>query len=446
MRTLRLFMLAFICVLFSCGLAFGEAWKWTTTWSASAHGPYPSGNASAQPVQSFSFPDPAVGAKDQSFRMIVMPDVWGKSLRIRLSNAWGTKPVTFDGVFAGIQLSGSAILKNTNTEVLFGGKRQVQIAPGEMAWSDPVNLPFVRMPHSLDGRKLAVSFHIEGESGPMTWHAKSMQTSYVTFPGAGSHGSEESEAAFIQPVASWFFVDAVDMLLSDTRTVVAFGDSITDGTASTQNGDDRWPNVLSRRLHDKYGWSVSVVNAGIGGNQVIGPKDFTPHTPQKPYQGGPAAITRIERDVTSLSNVATVIWLEGINDFSKNGNSEAEPVIEGMKQGVALIRAKIPGVRILGATVTTALGSTSAAHGFKEQDDKRKILNEFIRKTDIFDAVIEFDSVTLDPATGGMRAEFVPESTTGGPGDKLHPNRLGYVSMGMSIDLDLILPDLNVSK
>jgi len=92
-------------------------------------------------------------------------------------------------------------------------------------------------------------------------------------------------------------------------------------------------------------------------------------------------------------------------------------------------------VRVIGATLTSALNATNAAHGSKEQDDKRRALNAFIRSSGVFDAVAEFDAATLDPSTGGMKAEFIPESTTGGPGDKLHPNRAGYLAMGETIDL-----------
>src|SRR3954463_12020550 len=142
-----------------------------------------------------------------------------------------------------------------------------------------------------------------------------------------------------------------------TPVVVAFGDSITDGTASTMNGDDRWPDVLSRRLRAAYGSRVAVVNAGIGGNQVAGPPEYSP---QKPFPGGPSAGARLDRDVVSLSGVTTFVWLEGINDFSKNGNAPVEAFEAGMREGVARLRGKIPGVRVVGATMVTALGSTSA--------------------------------------------------------------------------------------
>lgn len=111
-----------------------------------------------------------------------------------------------------------------------------------------------------------------------------------------------------------------------------------------------------------------------------------------------------------------------------------------MRDFVSRIRAKFSGVRIIGATVTPALGSTNANHGSPEEDAKRKALNQFIRAGGLFDGVADFDVVILDPQTGGMRAEFVPESTTGGPGDKLHPNRVGYLVMDMAIDLNLLVP------
>jgi lysophospholipase L1-like esterase len=224
---------------------------------------------------------------------------------------------------------------------------------------------------------------------------------------------------------------------------MAFGDSITDGTASTMNGDDRWPDVLSRRLKALYGNKVAVVNAGIGGNQIAGPAEYAP---DKPVAGGPAAGQRLDRDVLALSGISSLIWLEGINDFSKNGNATVDKVIAEMKDGVARLRKKWPDIRVIGVTVISALGSSSAAHGFPEQDAKRKELNDFIRSSGTFDAVIDFDKVVLDPQSGGLKLEFVPESTTGGPGDKLHPNRAGYLAMGQAIDLDLFKPDRSRSK
>ncbi len=442
MRALSLLMLFLLSACASMGdsATAPSASLWVTSWGASIQGPYPIGNPSAMPDMKHAFAQPASGARDQTFRLIVRPTLWGRETRIRLSNALGTKPVTFDGVHVGLQNSGAEITVGTNRPVTFGGKPGVTIAPGQSAWSDAVALPFVRdaAANELAGRKLAVSFHIVGESGPMTWHAKALQSSYVTWPDAGAKGAEENEASFPFATAAWFFLDALDMRSDGSAyAVVAFGDSITDGTASTINGDDRWPDVLDRRLRAAYGNRVAVVNAGIGGNQVLGPAVYP--TP-KPFPGGPSALSRLERDVLTLSGVKAVIWLEGTNDFSRNGNAPFEAVEKGLRDGVARIRARIPGVRVIGATLTSALNSSSAAHGFKEQDDKRRKLNDFIRTSGVFDGVADFDRATTDTSTGEMRAEFVPDNTVGGPGDKLHPNRLGYLAMGNVIDLKLLAP------
>lgn len=428
-RLLRAVVL--VCLVAGVPAAAYAQVRWVTSWAASVQGPYPVGNPSAQPDLSRVFPSPSAGARDQSFRLIVAPGFWGGHAKVRFSNALGTQPVTFDGAFVGLQWSGSAVIPGTQQPLTFGARASVTVAPGQSAWSDPVALPFVGPGQEMRGRKLAVSFHVAGTSGPMTWHAKALQSSYVTAPGAGARGEDPSEAAFPFATASWYFVDALDMAAPPgLGAIVAFGDSITDGTASTLNGDDRWPDVLSRRLGGRW----VVVNAGIGGNQVVGPAQYAP---DKPFPGGPSAISRLERDVLSLSGVKAVIWLEGTNDFSRNGNAQADAVIAGMREGVARLRAAIPGVRVIGATLTSALGSTSAAHGFELQDARRRKLNEFVRTGGVFDGVADFDRATTDPGTGAMKAEFVPDNTVGGPGDKLHPNRLGYQAMGMSIDLGL---------
>lgn len=434
-----------LSLAFSASSASAQSEKWVASWTGSVQGPYPVGNPSAQPDLRFAFPATAEGARDQTFRLIVRPDIWGRETRLRFSNVFGTKPVTLDGVFAGVQLSGAAIIAGTNVPVRFGHERSVTIQPGKSVWSDPIRLSFVRDANApeLAGRKLAVSFHVAGASGPMTWHAKALTTSYLTPPGAGAQGQSEAEVPFPLSTTSWYFLDAVEMKAPyTTRTIVCFGDSITDGTASTLNGDDRWPDVLSRRLHAKYGSGVSVVNAGIGGNQVVGPAEYTP---EKPFAGGPSARDRLERDVLSLSGVSTVIWLEGINDFSKNGNAEVASVEAGMRDVTSRIRARISGVRVIGATLTSALGASNPAHGSPEQDQKRKALNDFIRHTGVFDGVADFDQATVDAKTGELRTEFVPDSTTGTPGDKLHPNRAGYIAMGNAVDLALVMGERGAS-
>ncbi len=166
------------------------AQRWVTVWTGADQGPYPSGYPTAQPDLTAAFAKPESGSHDQTFRMIIKPDLWGRLMRFRFSNAFGTTPVTFDTAFAGLQMSGAAVVPGTNRPLTFGGKKSVTVPPGGQVWSDAVLLPFVHDPAGIDiaGRRLAISFHIPGDSGPMTWHALGMTTSYVTAPDAGAVG------------------------------------------------------------------------------------------------------------------------------------------------------------------------------------------------------------------------------------------------------------------
>lgn len=407
--------------------------RWVVSWTGSAHGPYPSGNSLAQPELKAALPDPATGARDQSFRLIVRPELWGCQARLRFSNAFGRQPVTFADVHVGLQQAGATVAAGSQRPVAFSGQRRVSVAAGQQIWSDAIDLPYAcgAGAAGLAGRKLAVSFHVPGSSGPMTWHAKALQTSYLGPPGSGSHGAEEAERSFPFSTTAWFFLDAVEMNLpGEAHAFVALGDSITDGTNSTLNGDDRWPDVLGRRLRAALGNHVAVVNAGIGGNQVLGPAKYSL---ARPMSGGPSALARLERDVLSLSGVAGVIWLEGINDLG-GANATADQVAAGFKAGVAQLRKQRPGLRIFGATVTTALGAAEGRYGHPAVDAQRQQLNDFIRKSGLYDAVLDFDRAVLDPATGRLRPEMVHDTTVGGEGDRIHPNRLGYQAMAGAAD------------
>jgi lysophospholipase L1-like esterase len=417
--------------------------SWVAGWTASAQGPYPVGNATAQPELKFALPSAEAGASDQTFRLIVRPDIWGGKARIRLSNAFGTKPVVFDGVYVGLQSTGAVLVPQSNRPVTFAGKPSVTVPPGRSVLSDAVALPWVKTATDpmLANRKLAVSFHVAGDTGPITWHAKALTTSYLSGPHAGALGGHEDEQAFPFSTTSWYFLDEVDMDVPGAKTVVAFGDSITDGTASTLNGDDRWPDVFSRRVHAAYGSRYSVVNEGIGGNMVIGPVDYA----AKPFPGGPSALDRLERDLISIPNVSTVIWLNGINDF---GNAGAEPakVADGLREAVKRLRARLPGVKFFAATLTSSVNSTNGGYGAPVIEARRQEYNKFIRSAGIFDGVIDFDRVTRDEQTGELKPEFQPNSTTGGPGDRLHPNRAGYAAMGQTIDLGMVFGKATAAK
>jgi len=433
-RRARVLAVCALVLITATSLTAAAATNWITSWGASPQGPYPSGAAVAQPDLEFAFPGNA--AVDQTFRLIVRPGMWSMRMRIHFTNLFGNQPVTLDGVFVGLQKTGAELVQGTNQPISFNGGSSLTLAPGQSMWSDPVKLGFVHgngTDGDLAGRKLAVSFHTVGSTGPMTWHAKAMTTSFVTNQGAGSVGATEGDV-FPTSTTSWYFIDKIDMdAPKGTQLVVALGDSITDGTSSTINGDDRWPNVVERRLNAAYGDSVVLVNEGIGGNQIVGPANYDP---SNPVAGGPSVLQRLARDVIGLSGVSAVIWHEGTNDVS--AGTSAGAIEAGIISVVAQLRAAIPGIRIVGTTITSEVGAAGNG-GTAAAAAERIALNAFIKSSGLFDDVVDFYAVTTDPQTGALKAQFVPNTSIGGAGDHVHPNRAGYLTMGNSVNIGVLV-------
>jgi lysophospholipase L1-like esterase len=396
--------------------------------------------ATIQPDQVFPFPNAnTLGATSQTIRSIVKPDLWGHRLRVRFSNVFGSQPVTFSAVTIGLQEYGSNVVEDTVTTLRFSGRDSVTIPAGTEVWSDGVALDWVKNADDprVQGRYLAVSYAVLGNSGPMTHHAAAHGTSYVSAPNSGDRTRDTNGFGYPYTTTSWFFVNAVDVMApADTVVVCAFGDSITDGTHTTLNANDRWSDVLSKRLHEAYGNRVSVVDEGIGGNRVVNPVVAN-------STAGPAAVDRLDRDVLGLSGLTHVVWLEGINDLG--GGHTTASIIAGYQNVVQRLHTR--GVKVIGATVTSALGMVNLPEGwypgFTGGADNgpivnagRLVLNSFIRTGNLFDGVADFDAATLDPATGNMRSEFLANSEfTQLPWDYLHPNHGGYLAMGLSIDI-----------
>jgi len=399
--------------------------------------------ATIQPDLVFPFPDAATTgatANNQTFRSIIKPDLWGNTTRFRFSNTFGSQPVTFSAVTVGLQEYSGNVVDGTMVRVTFGGRKSVTIPVGQEIWSDATKLTWVDGDGddpNLQGRNLAVSYAIAGDSGPMTFHSGANQTSFITAAGSGDHTADLDVFAYEFTTASWFFIDAADVIApADTIVVCAFGDSITDGTHTTFNINDRWSNVLSRRLHNAYGDKVSVVNEAIGGNRVVNPVVF-------PATSGQAATDRLNRDVLGLSGLTHVVWLEGINDLG--GGHTLASIEAGYQSIVATLHAH--GIKVMGATMTSALGMLNPAEGWNPGytgggdngpvvDANRMILNTYIRTSGLYDGVADFDSATLDPSTGNMMAKYLPNSQfTELPWDYLHPNHAGYTAMGEAIDL-----------
>jgi lysophospholipase L1-like esterase len=410
--------------------------KWVAAWTTSPQGAYPvgytvgqpgpvgaAGPGNTQPLLTAAFPD--TQANSQTLRMIVHPSIGGRRWRVRLSNLFGTGPVTFGRAYVGLQANGANIAPGTDRPLSFADRRSVTVAAGEAVVSDPVRL---RRADS-DTRNLVVSVYVQGASGAMTWHAASFTSSYVSDPNAGDHTADLTDDAFPHSTTSWFFLSGVEVRRSHAATVVAFGDSITDGYFSTINGNDRWPDVLQRRIGDD-GKRISVVTQGIAGNMVtrVGrlPGGCTPCD-------GPAALDRLDRDVLGQPGLRAVILLEGINDLG-GGGATAAPVIDGMKEIIRRVHAR--GIKIIGATLTPSAGTAFGLYGTPETDAQRRAVNEFIRDGGMFDGVADFAAATEDPANPGhLLPAYDTNSSVGGPGDHLHPNRAGFLAMGRAVNV-----------
>ena len=406
-----------------------EATKhWVTVWSASAQGAYPIGSTIAQPDLSAAIADAGLGLVNQSFRMLLKPGLWSTRLRLRLSNQFGNRPLQLRGMSLGLHLGGGALVPGTRIEW-----PDQCVAAGQSAWTPAIEwtaLP--EAPQLLLGRSLAFSAWVEGASGPITWHAKAMATSYLASPGDRRAAGSDSELGLPHTTTSTFFVDALDAWLPTSVCALAgLGDSLTDGTATTLNGHDRWTDVLQRELWAAGRQDIAVINAGIGGNQVCGPGPKA-----GPWRGGPAAIERLEADVLTLSGVRSVLWLEGINDFSDNGQAQAKTVIEATANAVQRLRAQ--GVRVIGATVPSALGSSRPGHGSALQDAHRRAFNAEVRRRVLFDDFVDLDHALTDPVTGALKALFNGDSTLGDRGDGIHPNRAGHAAMARCISSHLL--------
>jgi hypothetical protein len=239
--------------------------------------------------------------------MIVKPDLWGNTIRLRFSNTWGTQPVTFGRITVGLQSFSGNVLPETNTPVTFSGQPFVTIPVGQEIFSDPVFLRWVEMGDDerdgvdpvVDGHNLAVSIYIQGASGPMTYHSTALAESFLSQPNAGDLTSQDDDSNFPYETNHWFFLNAIDVLApADTRVLVGAGSSSVDGSITTPDNNDRFLNWMSRRLHAAYGNHVSVVNEGIGGDTAAIPQ-VLPLRQVLPQ--------RFNRDILGVSGITDVI-------------------------------------------------------------------------------------------------------------------------------------------
>ncbi|WP_405623081.1 SGNH/GDSL hydrolase family protein [Streptomyces sp. NBC_00076] len=341
---------------------------------------------------------------DRGYRLVVHTSVAGSDARIRLSNAFGDRPVTFDSVYAGLRRTGAELVRGSNRRLTFGGARSVTVPAGETVLSDP--LPG-HLPAASD---LAVSIHTPDAAGPVTGHWMGMQTSYVT---SGDHTAEESSTSWARTTGSWFYLDAVSVRARrGTGAVVALGDSITDGWHSTADRNRRWPDYLARRLRRADTGVKGVANEGIAGNKVLADG------------AGQSALNRLDRDVLSQPGVRTVFLFEGVNDIKAPTGVTDDDVIGGYQEVVE--RAHAADKCVVGATVAPFKGWSEW-----DQDTEavRRKVNTFIRTSGEFDAVTDFDRILRSPSDPArIRPAF-------DGGDHIHPNDKGMRAMADAVDL-----------
>jgi lysophospholipase L1-like esterase len=371
-----------------------------------------------------AIPQPEKGLVNQSFRMLIRPALTATRFRLRLNHVFGKQTLRLQDLSLSWHLGGGALVPGSRVAL-----PDMTLEAGTQAWTQDIELAPPQFSGNVPAtdRSLVFSGWVEGESGPITWHAKAMVTSYLSLPHTRVDRDDGSELKFPFSTTSLFWVDAVDAELPlEGHAIVAFGDSLTDGTFTTLNGFDRWTDVLQRLLVSHGHDHCAVLNAGIGGNQIL-----SPLSTQIPWRGGPAAIERLDRDVLSHSGVRTVIWLEGINDFSDNGNAEVEAVQAAMIQAVG--KMKSVGIRVIGATLPSAFKSSREGHGSALQDQKRKAFNHFVLNSAVFDDVVDLDAVLTDHNTNTLGSTFNFDSTLGEPGDGIHPNRAGHAAIAHAV-------------
>ncbi|GAC1426914.1 MAG: SGNH/GDSL hydrolase family protein [Acidobacteriaceae bacterium] len=358
-------------------------------------------------------PNQTFAATDSTLREIVHVSLPGPILRIVLTNEFGTEPLTIGAAHAALSEGGSSINIASAGGLTFSGRPSVTIPAGALVVSDPIAVKLTA------GADLAISLFLPAQ--PMrvvSMHSFGDQTSY-TAPG-NVVGAKTLESA--ATITSWPFLKGVDVKVpAADAAIVAFGDSITDGSLSTKDTNSRWPDVLARRLAaDKKTAHLAVLNEGIGGNRVL--HDVT----------GPSALARFDRDVISQAGVRYLIILEGINDIGHAADPvkpydiiSADDLIAGFTQMIE--RAHIHDIKVIGATLTPYTG---AKYMSPQGEQIRQAYNTWIRTTPLLDGVIDFEKATLDPTT----KMFIPAFDSG---DHLHPKDAGYKAMADSIDLKL---------
>jgi lysophospholipase L1-like esterase len=342
--------------------------------------------------------------QDQTVRMIVHTSIGGKKLRLELSNAFGKGIVSIADAHIAIRATESSIDPASDRKVTFSGSPVVDIRPGVVVVSDPIDLEIKPM------SDLAVSIYVVKSEGAPTNHMLGLHTSFI------SSGDTAGSASIPDPTTTtgYLWLRSIDVVAPASDFAIAcLGDSITDGFGTTSDSDQAWPTLLAKRLSErKTGPRIAVLNEGISGNQVV--RDGA----------GVSALARFDRDILSEPGVRWIVLLEGINDINLHGQITdpgaltAEDLIKGYRQIIA--RAHMHNIKVVGATLTPEEGVWLA--GSVGEATRQKV-NEWIRTSGEFDAIVDFDVTVRDKNhPSRLREDF-------NPGDYIHPNNIGNGAM-----------------
>jgi lysophospholipase L1-like esterase len=405
---------AVLCASLICATACVQAraaspsQAWITTWGTALQIPEPQ-NAL-----------PASDLRDATVRQIFHVSVAGGTLRVKVSNAFGTEPLHMTSVHIARPLAADspAIDPASDRALSFAGAPDVVVPAGAEYLSDPIDYPVAALSN------VAVTFHLDDAPTVETGHPGSRATSYVL------HGNSVGAANFSAPekVEHWYQIAEIDVQAPPgAGAVVALGDSITDGHATTTNGNDRWTDVLAARLQQSPATRmIGVVNKGIGGNHLL-------------TDGlGPNALARFDRDVLAPAGVRWLTVLEGVNDLGsmeRAGHATKAVHADLVHRIIAsyqqiIDRAHAHGIKVIGETITP-FGGSDFYHPGPQTEADRQAINAWIRKPGHFDAVVDFDAVVRDPH---QPDRLLPAYDCG---DHLHPSPAGYRAMGEAIPLSL---------